>query len=262
MEVQYYSDITRVYHTNYVRNSRAIAVLWGIFTICFTLLNIVVFIQPQWLGDTIDSPEVGFFGLYEYCERATGSTDFQCIGEFTNMETILNASFKAAGFLIGFSALLFIICVLGLLLFFFLNTATVLRICGWIQTLSAIFMFLGCVIYPNGWDNNTVRRICGSEASKYNPGQCTIRWAYILAIILIFDAIILAILAFVLAAKQAKVLPEVYQKHPPPHPQDTMSKVMSEHDHDMYSEYSHKSEKSKRSMASSRPDPYHIATKY
>ncbi|XP_014770037.1 LHFPL tetraspan subfamily member 3 protein [Octopus bimaculoides] len=256
MEVQYYSDITRVYHTNYVRNSRAIAVLWGIFTICFTLLNIVVFIQPQWFGDTMNSPDIGFFGLYEYCERTAGSTDFQCIGEFTNMESILNASFKAAGFFVGFSALLFIICVLCLLLFFFLNTATVLKICGWIQTLSAVAMLLGCVVYPNGWDNETVRRICGVEATKYYLDRCTIRWAYILAIILIFDAIILAVLAFVLAAKQARVLPEIYHKNP--HQQDNISKIMSEHEHDGFSEYSHRSEKSKRSLHSARPDPYHM----
>ena len=62
-------------------------------------------------------------------------------------------------------------------------------------------MFLGCIIYPLGWDNDKIARVCGSEADQFNLGTCGIRWAYILAIIGIFDAFILAILAFVLATK-------------------------------------------------------------
>ena len=42
----------------------------------------------------------------------------------------------------------------------------------------------------------------------YFVGDCGIRWAFILAIIGIFDAFILAILAFVLCTRQAKLLPE------------------------------------------------------
>lgn len=39
-------------------------------------------------------------------------------------------------------------------------------------------------------------------------GECGIRWAFILAIVGIFDAFILAILALVLSTRQAKLLPE------------------------------------------------------
>ena len=28
------------------------AILWGVFTVCSAILNIVVFISPQWVGDT------------------------------------------------------------------------------------------------------------------------------------------------------------------------------------------------------------------
>lgn len=69
----------------------------------------------------------------------------------------------------------------------------------------AIFMFLACVIYPGGWDAEVVRNLCGS--SSYDSGNCYIQWTYYLAIVAIFDAIILAILAFVLAVRQVKLLP-------------------------------------------------------
>ena len=65
-------------------------------------------------------------------------------------------------------------------------------------------MFLGCIVYPAGWNDNKVQRICGNDADVFQIGECGIRWAYILAIIGIFDVFVLAILAFVLASRQAK----------------------------------------------------------
>jgi hypothetical protein len=41
--------------------------------------------------------------------------------------------------------------------------------------------------------------VCGQDTGKYKRGLCEIRWAYILSIVLIFDAFILAVLAFFLA---------------------------------------------------------------
>jgi hypothetical protein len=44
--------------------------------------------------------------------------------------------------------------------------------------------------------------ICETSSSYY-VGKCTVRWAYILAIVGIFDILFLSILAFVLARRQA-----------------------------------------------------------
>ena len=66
-------------------------------------------------------------------------------------------------------------------------------------------MFLACVIYPSGWENAELQKICGESSGKYRMGDCNIRWAYILAILGIFDAAILAVLAFFLASKRAKI---------------------------------------------------------
>lgn len=35
------------YQANYLRNSRAIGVLWAVFTMCYAIINVVVFVQPQ-----------------------------------------------------------------------------------------------------------------------------------------------------------------------------------------------------------------------
>jgi hypothetical protein len=63
-------------------------------------------------------------------------------------------------------------------------------------------MILGCVIYPYNWDDPQIVDICETSKSYYS-GKCRIKWAYILAIISIFDILFLAILALVLSRRQA-----------------------------------------------------------
>ena len=48
--------------------------------------------------------------------------------------------------------------------------------------------------------------MCGEETGKYTLGNCSVRWAYILAIIGILDALILSFLAFVLGNRQNEEL--------------------------------------------------------
>jgi hypothetical protein len=55
-----------MYATNYIRNSKAIGVLWGIFTICYAIIGVVAFITPEWLGD-LEHENPGRFGLWMRC---------------------------------------------------------------------------------------------------------------------------------------------------------------------------------------------------
>lgn len=135
-EVNNYTETTRVYYTNYVRNSRAVGVMWGIFTICFAIINIVVFLQPQWIGDTAESPGTGYFGLFEYCQFYEAGGTLICKGRFDQFYTILTDEFKAASFFVGFSALVILICICCMLMFFFVNASYVYVICGFLQVLS------------------------------------------------------------------------------------------------------------------------------
>lgn len=177
--------------------------MWGVFTICFAIINIVVFLQPQWIGDTEDSVGTGYFGLYKWCELFSGGgVSMMCRGVIGDFQAILSDAFIASTFFVGFSGILVLITICCCILFPFVkNPSVVFMICGWIQVIAGLCMFLGCIVYPLGWDNEEIVRICGNSASQFNLGTCGIRWAYILAIIGIFDAFILAILAFVLATK-------------------------------------------------------------
>lgn len=101
-------EAAKLYHTNYVRNSRAIGVLWAIFTICFAIVNVVCFIQPYWIGDGVDTPQAGYFGLFHYCIGNGFSRELTCRGSFTDFSTLPSGAFKAASFFIGLSMMLII----------------------------------------------------------------------------------------------------------------------------------------------------------
>lgn len=64
------------------------------------------------------------------------------------------------------------------------------------------------MIYPDGWDSDEVKRMCGEQTDKYTLGACSMRWAYILAIMGIMDALILSFLAFVLGNRQDSLMSE------------------------------------------------------
>ncbi|XP_071612225.1 LHFPL tetraspan subfamily member 4 protein isoform X2 [Heliangelus exortis] len=122
--------------------------------------------------------------------------------------TIPSGAFQAAAFFVLLSMVLTLGCITCFALFFFCNTATVYKICAWMQLLAALCLVLGCMIFPDGWDAETIRDMCGEKTGKYSLGDCSVRWAYILAIIGILNALILSFLAFVLGNRQNDLLHE------------------------------------------------------
>ena len=42
-----YHEQSHYYSTKFMRNSKAVGVLWGVFTVCYTVLIIVVFLQVR-----------------------------------------------------------------------------------------------------------------------------------------------------------------------------------------------------------------------
>lgn len=130
------AEAAKLYQTNYVRNSRVIGLLWAIFTILFGIVNVTIFSQPYWIGDGVDTPQAGYFGLFHYCIGDGISRELACQGSFTEFAAIPSSAFKAASFFIGMSMMLVVTCIGCFSLFFLLSTSTVYKICGWMQALS------------------------------------------------------------------------------------------------------------------------------
>jgi hypothetical protein len=69
-------------------------------------------------------------------------------------------------------------------------------------------MGVGVVVFPAGWDVPEVKVTCGTAAGRYALGDCSVRWALVLAVIGSLDGLILAILAFILATRHVRLRPE------------------------------------------------------
>ncbi|NWW86270.1 LHPL5 protein, partial [Rhynochetos jubatus] len=210
-------EAARIYHTNYVRNARAMGVLWALFTLCFSILMVVTFIQPRAHGahPGLPSPAAppGSSRPLPGSGRGgrAGSSRLICKGSPLDFGTIPSSAFKTAMFFVGISTFLIIGSILCFSLFFFCNAATVYKVCAWMQLAAATGLMIGCLIYPDGWDSSEVKRLCGDKTDKYTLGACTVRWAYILCIIGILDALILSFLAFVLGNRQDNLLPSDFK---------------------------------------------------
>lgn len=195
--------------TSYIK-SRSIGVLWAVFTMSFAIIDVIVFVQPQWLGDTELSRGTGYFGLWKSCRLLQDGQDLLCHGRLNDPSSIHITAFKISTLFVAISALMILICIVSMLAFFFAHPCTVFKLCGWLQFICAVCLLSGVLIFPAGWDSPAVKEVCGPEASGYNVGQCSIRWAYILAIIGVVDCFVLSILAFILGTRHTKLLPDQY----------------------------------------------------
>jgi len=205
--------------TKYIKHSKSVSILWGIFTVCSAILNIVVFLQDEWVGETSASKSPGHFGLWRFCtvlsdggRDATSETSarVQCVGRLDDFASILSPAFRAATVFVGISVIVAVIAVMAMILFCCMKSHSVFEICGTMQMLSGVCMTIGVLCFPAGWDNDHVRGICGSDSEDYKLGNCGIRWAFVLAAVAILDTWILGCLAFTLSHRHAK---PIYPHH-------------------------------------------------
>ncbi|KAH8020481.1 hypothetical protein HPB51_002430 [Rhipicephalus microplus] len=160
MEPKYeYASELNLYQANYMRNSKAIGVLWAVFTICFAIINVVVFIQPHWLGDTKESRGTGHFGLWQYCHLIQDGQDVTCQGRLDDFSSIPSAAFRAATVFVGLSVVMVLLCICCMLLFFVFHSSTVFHICGWMQVFCVRSSLLRTCETKNSKKTETGKRI-------------------------------------------------------------------------------------------------------
>ncbi|XP_050293061.1 LHFPL tetraspan subfamily member 3 protein [Anthonomus grandis grandis] len=200
-----YVDSSQIYAANYVRNAKAIGVLWAIFTICYAIVIVVAFITPEWIGN-VHGETPGKFGLWSVCYAEENGEI--CKGRLDDLMNMPNRAFQFATTLVGIAVITSILAICSMMLFFFCHSTTVFHVCGWIQLISGAAMIAGCALYPYGWAQDDVIKVCGPTTDEYQFGDCSIRWAYILAAIGCLDAITLATLAFILATRHVTLQAE------------------------------------------------------
>lgn len=141
-EVEYLFEYKWMYYLIYCRNFCVVIVVWGLLLVCFVILNVVVFIQFQWVGDIEIFLGVGFFGLYEYCEWLQVGGEYSCCGDFMDFVSLINDLFCVVSMLVGVCNFVFIFFVVCLLFFCFLKVVIVLKICGVLQVIGCKGLFI------------------------------------------------------------------------------------------------------------------------
>jgi len=189
-----------LYSTKFMRNSKAVGVLWGIFSVCYTIIVMVVFTQDEWVGGSDQSKISGYFGLWRWCVHSDEGPG-ECRGNLVNFSTILSSGFIGTTILVGITVMASFLSMILLVLFLKYSSSFVFKICGSLQLISGLSLLLGLLVYPLGLQSEEIRTVCGPHAGSYSLGTCELRWVFVLAIIAFCDAVILASLAFTLASK-------------------------------------------------------------
>ncbi|XP_061665055.1 LHFPL tetraspan subfamily member 3 protein [Syngnathoides biaculeatus] len=207
------SDLSRLYQTEFVRSARAVGVLWAVCTLCFAVIQVVILVQPSWIGTadilhpgTGPAPPSGTLGLFEVCLESDRPVP-DCRGRLSSLSPL--PSFQSVAVLVGVSLWAVWTSVVCLCLFRFCSAATVYKICAWLQLTAGFCLALACLLFPDSWESPEMRVLCGDSVGSFSSGNCSVHWAFILAILGVLDAAILATLAFVLANRQDALLPQL-----------------------------------------------------
>lgn len=126
------------YHTNYIRNARAIAIAWGIFTFCFAIIMIILFVEPSWMYGATQG--MGSFGLWQYCRQpstslAPDTCESSLFGSTSSTYPEANGPIQIAAIVILVAAVLVGLSIFSMLLFLCKRpkTPTVFMIAGSLQ---------------------------------------------------------------------------------------------------------------------------------
>lgn len=111
------------------------------YSVCYAIITLVVFIQPQWIGARSPASS-GYFGLWKHCAVAsvmtemTTTSEFICRGRLDDFSSILNPAFRVATVFVGIAALVAILSVFGLILFICAPARQAYFIIAMMQTLA------------------------------------------------------------------------------------------------------------------------------
>ena len=103
---------------------------------CIFLVLDVPLVQPYWIGDSVNTPQAGYFGLFHYCIGNALTGELICKGSALDFGSIPSGAFKTAMFFVGISMLLVVGSIVCFSLFFFCNAGSVYKICAWMQLAS------------------------------------------------------------------------------------------------------------------------------
>ncbi|XP_030647868.1 LHFPL tetraspan subfamily member 2b [Chanos chanos] len=173
------------------------SLLWTLLSIVVAFAELVAFMSADWLiGDpqspnanvsSVSSPKASrpTLGIYSRCLSLSQWKGVQCGPYADTFWEIASGFWQAASVFLATGILL--LCMVGILSIFSLCFQSIMKksifnICGLLQGFAGLFLMLGLILYPAGWGSDKVVHYCGSDASLFKVGTCSLGWAFYTAL--------------------------------------------------------------------------------
>ncbi|XP_006626784.1 LHFPL tetraspan subfamily member 2b [Lepisosteus oculatus] len=172
------------------------SMLWTLLSIVVAFAELIAFMSADWLvghprnletkPHNTAEPYRPTLGIYGRCVKVVNfKREMLCgpyadhFGEIASGFWQATAIFLAAGILL--------LCAVAFISVFTMCFQSIMKksifnVCGLLQGIAGLFLILGLMLYPAGWGSDKVLNYCGTEASPYKVGQCSLGWAFYTAI--------------------------------------------------------------------------------
>uniref|UniRef100_A0AC35UB47 Lipoma HMGIC fusion partner-like protein n=1 Tax=Rhabditophanes sp. KR3021 TaxID=114890 RepID=A0AC35UB47_9BILA len=167
-----------------VTNISKIGLIWFGCSILSTLIAMIGFYSTYWIVGNLELSEQISFGCWRVC-------NYREFDEITNNYIIRkqcgryiflsmpSVYWQITTVLIGVGILVNVCILIFLIPFTFVDnilSKNSALLCGLGQVLTGVIIFIGCSIYPLGFDNSEIFDACG-QSEPYITGRCFIGWA-------------------------------------------------------------------------------------
>lgn len=176
-------------------------ILWMVLSVVATLAVVTGIMTPKWLhgsprpftNSTEDTTANMFYqpsiGIYNRCRKIQrsigGEPELNCYTYVQDFMDIPSAAWRACLFFLCFGTVLLGVAVLMSIVGFCVQSIgkkSIFSVGGLIQSVAALFLVIGLVLYPAGWGNDDVDDLCTIRPLQ-KPGaflinDCSLGWAF------------------------------------------------------------------------------------
>lgn len=171
-------------------------ILWMVLSVVATLAVIAGLMTPKWLcgsprpftnsSDILYRPSIGIYNRCRKIRRSIGGVpELNCYKFARDFMDIPSAAWRACLFFLCFGTFLLAIAVFMSMVGFCvqsLGKKSIFSVGGVIQSLAALFLVIGLVLYPAGWGNDVVDELCTKKplqtAGAFKINDCSLGWAF------------------------------------------------------------------------------------
>ncbi|XP_031556723.1 LHFPL tetraspan subfamily member 2a protein-like [Actinia tenebrosa] len=180
-------------------------ILWFLLSVSSPLATVAGILTPEWLKGSIelerqatnqtqisDGMKIPSLGIINWCINiatyVNGKRELRCMYYGDSFDDIACGEWKACIiFLVIGTAILSVVVFMAFIGFCVqsIGRKSIFTIGGLIQAIGGLFLIVGLVLYPAGWGNERVERLCAKSfqtSGAFAINECSLGWAFYAAL--------------------------------------------------------------------------------